>query len=110
MAFLNIVILLLLVLFGVAFCQIQYIPANILIPTFNGSLFLSSNHSAYNKTNNGVPAVNNSYYRPPYQFGRNYSNNSNNLSAYNGSQEGHLIVGKVQAFDRLLFTQVRRLF
>lgn len=104
----NVMFFSVLVLFGVVCCQIQYIPANVLIPTINGSLLIS-NYSVFNKTN-GSPYVNNNTNNPPpYHFGNNYYNRTNQSTVYNGSQDGHLIVGSVQAFDRLLFSQVSRI-
>lgn len=103
MGFLNGVLLLLLP-FGVVFCQLQYIPANILIPTINGSM-LVSNYSVYNKSNGSSYINNSTYNRPSYNLGYNY-NSSNFSTTYNGSQDGHLILGNIQPVDRLLFRQV----
>lgn len=99
----NSAMILLLILIGTVYCQIHYVPASILIPTFNGSLV--PNYSAYNKSNvSSVPLNGNQ--RPPYNLGNNNSYNLNGSSIYNQSQDGHLIVGRVQVFDRLLFRQV----
>lgn len=65
-------------LVGFNHCQVHYIPAQILIPTFNGT-HVATNHSVY---------------QPPIP------------SAINGTtREGHLILGQLQPFDRLLFNQ-----
>ncbi|XP_060520061.1 uncharacterized protein LOC132698157 [Cylas formicarius] len=83
--------------------QIHYVPAQVLIPTINGTYVLA-NSSA---TGTG--------YRPPasYVDNQRYNNSlntRNNTSGgvYNGTQDGHLFVGDVQLYDRLLFSQVFR--
>lgn len=88
-------------------CNIQYVPASILIPTLNGSLYIPSNYSNYNKSNNNTNLKNNTYNRPPYHFANNNSyNRSNHSTPYNGSEDGHLILGSINVYDRLLFNQV----
>ncbi|KAJ8919793.1 hypothetical protein NQ315_006322 [Exocentrus adspersus] len=69
-------------------CQIHYVPAQILIPTINGTHIATSNHTFYNTSTGYVPP------RPGY----------NNQSS-NYSRDGHLVLGRIQPFDRLLYNQ-----
>ncbi|KAJ8967566.1 hypothetical protein NQ317_001778 [Molorchus minor] len=123
-SFISVIVLLSATLAGFD-CQIHYVPAQILIPTINGT-HLVTNQSVSN--NNYVPLFyNNSRpypptflfnnsgpsYQSPYYYNYSYpwaANNSrpsynNNSVSYNGTKDGHLILGTIQTFDRLLFNQ-----
>lgn len=118
MKLLSASILVVLVFFlGDTLCQVNYVPAQILIPTFNGSYYPQNNYSGGYYNNQA------SYNRPPaYGFhvnnhtqynGYNRTNNTYNTpdTSYiapksNGSSDGHLNVGDIQTYDRLLFNQV----
>ncbi|CAH2007707.1 unnamed protein product [Acanthoscelides obtectus] len=150
----SVLLLLLLALVRPSFSQVHYVPAQILIPTFNGTPLATVNHTiprypaqpVYNQPqpsyNHPQPPYNQPSYQynspvaqiPPAQvgwnhwnpqpsynytkpgvnspsYGYNYNsvnyryNNSNNSRDYNSSQDGHLWVGTIQPFDRLLFNQ-----
>ncbi|XP_023029375.1 uncharacterized protein [Leptinotarsa decemlineata] len=84
-------------------CQVYYHPVQVLIPTINGTL--ATNHSIHNNTSYGRPPssfINNGYNNnyPAYNGSARY-----NSSVYNGTQDGHLFIGTIQTFDRLLFNQ-----
>nr|CAH7758910.1 unnamed protein product [Callosobruchus chinensis] len=158
----SVLLLALLALVRPSFSQIHYVPAQILIPTFNGTPLATVNHTI-NKVPPPPPAYGYNQPQPSYQHNQpqpsyqpnqpqasyhynppvaqippvqpgwnhwnpqpsyNYSkpgfnnppngynnslsyryNNSNNSRDYNASQDGHLWVGTIQPFDRLLFNQ-----
>lgn len=80
----------------------QYVPLTVWFPTLNGSLNIPSNYSNYNKSY-GSPNLNNTTTnRPPYHLG----NISNHSTPYNGSEDGHLVLGSINASDKILFDQV----
>ncbi|KAG5890925.1 hypothetical protein JTB14_019870 [Gonioctena quinquepunctata] len=85
-------------------CQVYYQPVQVLIPTINGT-YLAANHTVYNTSHVRPPSVYNNNNYPAYDKGPanryNYTNNTNN----NGTQDGHLFLGTIQHFDRLLFNQ-----
>ncbi|KAJ8927924.1 hypothetical protein NQ314_019554, partial [Rhamnusium bicolor] len=96
MKVLSEIILLLSVFFGLD-CQIHYVPAQILIPTINGTHLITNQTVSNNSSHVPLFNANN---RPSYN-----NSNWNNSVPYNGTKDGHLIIGKIQPFDRLLFNQ-----
>ncbi|XP_018580271.1 uncharacterized protein LOC108917941 [Anoplophora glabripennis] len=93
----NVLIVILFTVFGGFDCQIHYVPAQILIPTINGT-HLATNYTVNN--NSHVPIL------PQYnQKPSSYYNYSKENSSYNITKDGHLIIGQIQPYDRLLFNQ-----
>ncbi|KAJ8959452.1 hypothetical protein NQ318_022145 [Aromia moschata] len=88
--------------FGACQCQVHYVPAQILIPTINGT-YLLTNQTLVNVSNH-APAFNS---RPTsFQNNSSYALPNWNYSVpYNGTRDGHLILGAIQTYDRLLFNQ-----
>ncbi|CAG9854134.1 unnamed protein product [Phyllotreta striolata] len=96
-------------------CQVYYQPVQVLIPTFNGTN-LATNHSInsmHNNTGYRPPPHSPQQYYPnsiyPNPSNNNYPSSYNNPNKYgnanNGSGDGHLFLGVVRPFDRLLFNQ-----
>ncbi|XP_057659613.1 uncharacterized protein LOC130895949 [Diorhabda carinulata] len=93
----ELIVLFVFVIFFNGFgCQVYYQPVQVLIPTVNGSVV--GNNSVYNITPAFKPPPQNVYYST-------YNNKQTNYSNNNGSQDGHLFLGSIQAFDRLLYHQ-----
>ncbi|CAH1101976.1 unnamed protein product [Psylliodes chrysocephalus] len=105
MRVLLVVLFLTAAVFDGCLSQVYYHPVQVLIPTYNGT-HLATNYSVHNPSN-----VNSNQLRPNGPGNYPNSPNSNNYNynqisqPNNGSQDGHLFLGVIQPYDRLLYNQ-----